>query len=606
MAASAFTVRVKPQGGAKDSGDHQASPAWVLTFVRWENRDTKNYKSVDAQSVREPMVVVNDCIQVTTGQSKGVLTPQMTAILKGTDVNYETAVHPGDFVFVNMLNWPGQVADVAARAAKGQQINRPGDGFKGFFKVQSVRRTLANDMSTGTKTVVYRIQGFAFTEFNNAIYFNPHLVDASERNNDQLFITRIGGEWLNVVSKKGINNVRDVLRALIEAFIGSGITKEGRMSKDNLMRSPNTHFYVPSKVGAMLGVPAAKSAKDLYLYLMGVQQYSGGSTQNMAAGLNPQGVSLKSGRFYYTPTNMDGFIYLKAEYWNCQKLWGIMQQHLHAPINEMYTCFRTSPQGDVMPTVVARQMPFTSEHFKGSKRTKFLNLPRWSIDPAMIEQLDLGREEAARINFVQVFGRSLSTAPGFDIAEQTARGNYYFDADDVKRSGLRPYILSTEFDEVDNLKDGAYRSQYWASLLGDAMGNGHLRLNGTVELVGVVDPIAPGDNAEIEGVVYHIEEVTHSAGIDPHSGKKFFKTRLALSHGVDPRSTEAGPLYSEMEFTGAYPQRKDDYEKLNKVLPGVSESQDVPYRPGVEPTDKDKTRNQSFTPNSLRPKKGAK
>ncbi|MCC7443175.1 MAG: hypothetical protein IT285_16200 [Bdellovibrionales bacterium] len=598
MASPAYSVDVKPLSGA----EHQTSPSWVLTFVRWQARDTKNYTSLPPTATREPLVVVSDCIQAQVSSSKPVHTQQLSALLLGTDVNYLAAVAPGDFVLVNMLEWDVRAADVAARARRGEQVNLRDDGFKGLFRVQSVRRALAHDPSTGTTTVAYRLQAHACTELNNSVYFNPHLVDASERGNDQLFVSRLGGEWLSVVSKKGINNVRDVLRALVEAFIGNGITKEGRSQK-GLMRSPNTHFLVPPGLGGLLGVRGAKSMKDLYVYLFGAQRYAGSAT-DLAAGLNPQGVRRVAGRFWYTPDPVDGFVYLKAEYWNCARLWGIMEQFANRPINELYTCFRLSPEGDVMPTVVLRQMPFTSEHFKGDKYTRFLSLPRWRLDPAMVFSYDIGREEAARINFVQVFGRSISTAPGFDVAEQTARGNYYYDANDVSRSGLRPYVTTVEFDEVQQVKDGAYRSQYWARLLGDAMGNGHLRLNGTVELAGVVAPIAPGDNAELEGVVYHIEEVTHVASVDPATGKRSFRTRLSLSHGVDARATADGPLYPEMDSPNAYAHRADDHGRLGGTMPGASEEQAVPYRDTGAPTKRQLSGdpNQPFTPEGLRPK----
>jgi hypothetical protein len=103
----AFTKIIDPIGSGNDEDNsiHQVSPAWVLTFVRWENRDTLRTSGTPATAVRDPLVVENDCVSVTTTTKKGILTPSMSAILVMTDVNYETDVAPGDFVIVNILNW---------------------------------------------------------------------------------------------------------------------------------------------------------------------------------------------------------------------------------------------------------------------------------------------------------------------------------------------------------------------------------------------------------------------------------------------------------------------------------------------------------------------
>jgi hypothetical protein len=48
-----FTKEIKPN--TVDS--HQAAPAYVLTFLRWSNRDTLNYTNAQPLEVREPMIV---------------------------------------------------------------------------------------------------------------------------------------------------------------------------------------------------------------------------------------------------------------------------------------------------------------------------------------------------------------------------------------------------------------------------------------------------------------------------------------------------------------------------------------------------------------------
>lgn len=578
----AYTYYIRPYGSTEqeDYAVHQTSPAWVLTFVRWKNRDTFRVTDVGSTEVRDPLVVENDCIQVSTTIRKGTLTPSVTATLKMTDINYESDVAPGDFMFVNILNWETDARDVANKARAKKPINGINDGFKGVFKVQGVRKIINVDPNTGTKILLFKIDGFAFTEFNNTIYFNPYLIDPNQDPKNQLlFASFIGEDWTHLINAKGLTNVQDVIAVLIQSFIGTGITKIGELEKKSVVPTKNTHFFIPQLVGTYLGVKAVKAAKDIYIYMFGIQKYSGSAVQSVAQGMNPDGVYQKFNRFYYTNDPCGGDTLLKPEYWNQVQTWSILNQYSNAPLNELFTCFRVSPEGDVMPTVVFRQIPFSTEDFTASKLpiSKFLNIPRWKIDTALILSQDIGREEAARINFVQYFGKSTVTKEGAEIVQEIAKGNFAYDVEDVQRSGLRPYIVTTQFDELTSVKK-EFHSPDWAKIVGDCLIGGHLKLNGTIVCAGIQDPIAIGDNLELDGIVYHIEQITHMASITAVSGIKIFRTTLQLSSGVSVTSSEKGTRYGEMTYTSGDAARQDDYNR-NQILPGVSESQDVVYRP---------------------------
>src|SRR5579864_7559207 len=103
----AYIYAIGPKNSGMDENykDHQSSPTWVLTFVRWQFRDLLRTSTTSPSQVRAPLVVENDCIAVQTTDDKGNLTPSCSLTLVETDVNYETELAPGDFVFVNMLNW---------------------------------------------------------------------------------------------------------------------------------------------------------------------------------------------------------------------------------------------------------------------------------------------------------------------------------------------------------------------------------------------------------------------------------------------------------------------------------------------------------------------
>ena len=255
---TAFVKDILPNasGPGENQAVHQTSPAWVLTFLRWAVRDTLRTEETDKlnfSTIVGPLVVENDCIQLTVSDSKTVLTPSMTATLLVTDVNYETEISPGDFVFVNILNWEGHARRVATQARNLQSINNIHDGFKGFYKVQSVRKSLATDPQTGTRFYAIKITGYAFTEFNNSIYFNPYLIDQ----NDQtilLFLEQLNITWTAIQSDKGLNSIQQLVKALIQAFVGTGFTDLGLKVQDSTVVTSNTHFFMPQGVGNLLGL----------------------------------------------------------------------------------------------------------------------------------------------------------------------------------------------------------------------------------------------------------------------------------------------------------------------------------------------------------------
>jgi hypothetical protein len=594
--------------GSNDSEDNsvsQTSPAWILTFVRWNIRDTLRAirsggggVSSELLAVRDPLVVENDCVQVSTSSNKASMTPSMTAVLRETDVNYETSVAPGDFVFVNMFNWESDARALAYKASnKKDPINLENDGFKGIYKIQSVRKTITTDPQTGTKVVLIRIDGYAFTEFNNKIYYNPYLrTDYTGSDKDNLlFASNIQLDYKNLVTPTSHSYGQDIIKFLIQAFIGVGISDRGVTFAAGSPVTANTHFYVPQQVGTFLGNGSAKSAKDIYNYLFGLQFHSTSQEATLGVGMNPSNIKSTKNRFAYTNIPCGGQCILKPDYWNQQNAWSILQQYLNAPLNEMYTCFKIDPTGHVMPTVVMRQIPFTTDFFGKSAPfntkynvTNFSRLPRWKINPALIISSDIGRDEAARINFVQYYTQPPSGTgkPEGFMSAQTAAHNYVYDVNDVMRSGLRPYVITTSFEDITKNATEKIGRQ-WAEIVGDSLMGGHLKMNGTLECAGIVDPIAVGDNLEFDGTVFHIEEVTHSGSINSATGTKIFRTMLKLSNGVSVSTTDTGIAYSEMIHTRGYQDRKDDYDNMDQILPGVSEEQDIRARAKhgrVEPT----------------------
>jgi hypothetical protein len=207
-------------------------------------------------------------------------------------------------------------------------------------------------------------------------------------------------------------------------------------------------------------------------------------------------------------------------------------------------------------------------------------LPRWKVSTALILSTDLGRDEAARINFVQYYAQppgDIGKKEGY-MSAQTRSINYVYDVNDVTRSGLKPMVITTSFEDL-TIESDELIGRKCALIVGDCVIGEHLKLNGSIEMAGIVDPIAVGDNFEYDGNVYHIEEVNHVCGINSERGVKTFRTVVRLSHGVSISDNRTGVAYPEMLHTNAYQDRKANYNTGNQSLPGASEEQNTIYRP---------------------------
>ncbi|NBP13563.1 hypothetical protein EBU95_04075, partial [bacterium] len=200
-------------------------------------------------------------------------------------------------------------------------------------------------------------------------------------------------------------------------------------------------------------------------------------------------------------------------------------------------------------------------------KTYYGNLPRWIIDDSLISSINISYDEQDRINFVQIYPNASDAMGGTSTPEEILRYNSFLnstvmDFKDIQRNGLRADIVQDSFFLVgannvqSQQKDQTYIS-IWAKKRADWLFNGHLKLNASVSIQGIVEPICEGDNVEIKGILYHIESVEHSCGITIN-GLKSFRTVLRLSNGIVAKSVnsrEGVPVYmsnlpSSTDFLG--------------------------------------------------------
>ncbi len=464
-------------------------------------------------------------------------------------------------MFINILDSPERASEIAQKARDLKQINGFDDGFKGMFRIQSVRTILQTNPGNGDKQLVFQIQGFAATELNNVIYYNPQLTVNNLVASPGIFFSKLGIAYGELIAKDQYNrNVQRTVEVLAGAFLGKSLSYKTDAAISN---SPNKTFLLPTGAACLLGIKDGKTIADLYSWIFGIQSYSTGanSTITPEVGLNPNLESSGKNFWQTKGGKCTGFALLEAEHYNQVTVWSILQKYSNPQINEMFVAIKTNPEGRVVPVVTFRQKPFSSNNYEG-KCTRFLSLPRWKIDPSLLYALNIGREEAARINYVQTYGQvspqyQSSERTSVAIAEQTAKSPGIEDSEDISRNGLKPYVQMNSFDFPT--LEGASMAPTWTRLLADMLMGGQLKLNGSITAQGIHEPIPVGDNLELNGIVYHIEGVTHSCSSAP-TGERTFRTTLQLSSGVAADDT--------------WPQMKneslDDETTEESGYPGVS------------------------------------
>jgi hypothetical protein len=216
-------------------------------------------------------------------------------------------------------------------------------------------------------------------------------------------------------------------------------------------------------------------------------------------------------------------------------IWSLLDAHKNSTLNEMYVTLRADQYHNIVPTLVVRQQPLTSYLFTDTiANTPFLSVPRWVIDDRMVMgEYNIGTTDATRCNFLQVYGELYGqrTDPQASQQQQIVDGNFILNRADVIRSGSRNFILSSNADVQSQAGDAVTSIHQWAKLLGDWYMNMHLKLNGTITMPGVWEPICVGDNLEHLGIVFQIEGVSHSYNCSDQ-GIKTFTTTVSLSNGV--------------------------------------------------------------------------
>ncbi len=564
-------------GAEGDSSVISTSPSWALAVVRngvpltYSRRLRKGKGDVtDGGFARRktPLVIQDDCIQLQISNSKRSHTKTLYATLRAySGVNYldRNALLPGDWLFAWCANSEEDIADVVKRVLAGEPVNGFRDGLKFVGRVHNIRKRVVPEPG-GKKHVLYTLQGIGFEELDSQFFYDVHLATAIHGSAQDFpeFLASIGVDYTTFASAEQQragrieNNADNLITKLIDLIVGKGADSDVNLPTErgapNLVIAPQANreapfaYLVPHTVGSLLGKAPSEASKgsglfgyaDILETLVGVQLYYPDQEATASSFYPVIDIQRSSPSRKYSTIILKGtFLPVEPSFVN-RPLWQVLQQFLNHAINEMFTSLRVNSDGVVVPTLVVRQFPFSTESIKATpdfQLTKFLSLPRWVIHPSMVTGagLDIGRSNATRCNFMHVFGQaSAMGSEGHSVGDQMTRNPPIYDQIDIQRSGIRGTMMTVNCALGDQLA----APRPWMEAMADWSFGSQYTLNGSVELYGLQVPVPEGDNVEFEGLAYHIESVNHSCGISA-DGKKMFRTHLELSNGMPIDQSDA-------------------------------------------------------------------
>lgn len=548
---------------SQNSIDSQQSvPNYLISFIPFAYRNTY-YKQDDQKSfyelataTKDSILVVNDAVSINITYGKGSHLGGAEIQLISGDVNYSSAIAPGDHAFIwlfdNKIDWERitkYCANLKEAPKDGTSLNDFNSGLKFVGRVQSVRQTLVTN-ARGAKTYRYHVVLGAFTELDSQVYFNEHLSPDSLKQSGQSaanleFFTNISQQFLKMFSDQTKNrlSIEDVCNNIINIFMGSG---PENLDINGTPRTPNAAFLVPARVATYLGLSPFNKEKgslgikysDILHRIFGLQKY------NFTDSLFPDNAKGQTNKsvIFQCDKRLKGNLITRLGNFNNVSLMSLLHEYSNPTLNEIYTCLKFIPSKGIMPTLVLRQIPFSTDKITQKEKnigaddvTLFSSLNRWKIDPSFpVFEYNLGSSDAERFNFILTYVNvQTETNPETNFKVQIANGNSRIDNADIVRSGPRIHTTISEMDVNTsglNAKD-PYDSNKWAGIIADFFVNGHLKMNGTIVLAGIQKPICVGDNIEFDNKLFHVEGVSHSMIVDPSTGKKTFRTVLHISHG---------------------------------------------------------------------------
>lgn len=378
---------------AKDVDTIPTSPYWVLyiagvptplSFSR--KKGFKSVSDVASGGVRSRLLIISDCTQLQIQNSKTSHTKSLNAVLKQGKVNYLGSIYPGDWIMAWIVNNKTDLNELLKNIKEDQPANYWNSGLKFVGRVHSIRKNI-NLSTEGMLDSTYSLDAFAFRELDTELFYDVNLAEKILNEPGLAWLAKLNLDIKNIfeIDKKTrnpSNNGHKIVQSLLRAFMGNGV--------GNLLNPTGTSvlnpaagagaggvyaYIVPTVVGRLLNrsgsgqvqQPGLNQAEKIVLYTDIMQLYSGVQYyENLD----------KEDESYFCPkvAKEEGFVKFSGQEllgsYNPifpslinKPIWSVLQPFTNPLINEMYTALRVDSNGDIVPQIIFRQIPFTTPVF---------------------------------------------------------------------------------------------------------------------------------------------------------------------------------------------------------------------------------------------------
>jgi hypothetical protein len=573
-------------GGSSDYGSY--NPHWVIAvfpFAEPITYDRAKRSAVDkrygyAVKTKPTILITDDCVSMNVSNGKGSYIKQMQCNLLMANTNYLAACNPGDWVIGWIVGSEEKFNILQKRILAEKPCNAPDLGLKFVGRVMDVHANISVDPATGVKRSSASLSCQAFSELGSMFFYDPNLSAAGDKglrhlstlgvlndlfaaqftkeNNASLFIP----ELIKIVLGKGVNKA--VNPGVDENGQDTGETKLIRATGGGAEASAPAAYILPGPVGRILGANSSVgkeffSYADLFEVQVGIEHFNTAfdkpveNNNEWTKFFVPTNILEQDGTIFKLDSPILGRFYTAPTFANAS-VWQQCHQFVNPVVNEMFTSLKIGITGNITLGLTVRQIPFTTDAFVSPAQnlevTKFLDLPRWKLPSLMVSSVSIGKSDATRVNFVEIYGNAFAMSNAQTAAKQMAVNPPIQDNLDIIRHGLRTRIETVECD-ISGAIAQEHTSTAWMSLVADWGMNSHLTLSGHIQCRGIQSPVSEGQNIEFEGVVYHIESISHSVNINP-DGTKDWTTSLEVSNGVldnQDTSTRTFPTYAGFKTT---------------------------------------------------------
>lgn len=556
-----MSIRYPVDPNSLDS--HQSNPQWLAAIIRF-----KDFRTQDREKV---LRVVDPGLNVSTEEATADPVHEKPALLLSSQIEswstqeskqsptscavftlapvapFAHLIRAGDWIlfwaFNNTedYNRVRQSVESILEDKPAKAPNEFGDGLRFVGRCNSPKRDAMVDPGTGVHRTVFTLTAVGFGEFTSDVYYTPAFAALQkdlENNLPGQLATM--SENLDEALDHLQMTTNEFTRFWLGTFLGRGPSNNlsaptGEDSsldnKDTVVLSPNDTLLVPTTVAKLLNVSTEPNGSVTYFDILhrfvGIQ--GPGSGGDSISRMVPGNVDAVSGKYILSSVVFD------------TKVWSLLSQFSNAPINEMFTSLRVGRDRHVRPSFMLRQIPYSSKLAATEassdlfRITAFSELPRWVISPKLVVKELLGPSDSLHYNFIQISGiQYIGNDPISSTSAALIEAPPIADVADIRRSGLKKYatMLSSLLVEPEDNNTKTTIGERYTSFLADIFFNQHYKWNGSIMMHGSQLPIAIGDNVEYRGAIYQLEALNHQGGVDPTSGRRFWRQNLQVSNGI--------------------------------------------------------------------------